>query len=103
MRKLVRTRNGVGQLETITGNRVTVVFEINEYRNVIGAASHDDPNATIEGLGCFEGTIRSQDDSALPFEREALTLHFPNGERLKVLRTSGLGAALDVRGTGGLF
>ena len=104
MRKLVHNHKGVGQLEIGAGQQpIIVAYDINEYRDVISAASSDDPRATIEGLGSFQGTIRARDGSPLPFGRPDLTLHLGDGRRLGVLLTGVAGAIFDVLGTGGFF
>lgn len=82
----------------------TVTYDIGEYREMIGAATHDDPNASLEGLGSLQGVVQTRDGSSLPFGRDALTLHLGDGRRLRVFCTrSAGGSSAEVRGTGGLF
>lgn len=102
-KRFVRERTGTGKLESPNGQFKTVVYEINEYRQEISAASHDDPHATLSGNGSFEGTISSDDGSSLPLpDKQILCLHFANGQRLKVLFTEWKGASSAVVGTGGI-
>ncbi len=93
MEKLVHKHNGVGQLEVDgTESRSIVTYAINEYVDVISAASFDDPSATIEGPGSFKGIINTRDGSRLPFEPHPLTLHLGDGRRLNVVLSNVTGA-----------
>lgn len=101
-KKLLHRHSGVGQIETGSGKLTNVSYEITEYGDVISAASHDDPNATIEGLKSFQGWIETKDASMLPSEKMFL-LYLANGKRLKILPTLSTGSHADVVGSGGLF
>jgi len=99
---LIHRHQGVGQIEAASGKLTVVTYDIGEYQDIISAASHDDPHATIEGLKSFEGAIATRDGSMLPFE-PALALHLGDGRRLNVLPTSNQGPGAEVRGSGGFY
>ncbi len=102
MRKLIHRYSGIGQIETGSAP-LSVSYELSEYREMIPAGTFENPNATIEGLGSIEGTLRTQDESPLPFSRSDLILHLANTRRLKIIVTSAAGASARVTGSGGFF
>ncbi len=104
MLRLKHKHEGVGRLELQDSRSLTkVAYNIGEYCDVLSTASFHDPDATIEGLTSFRGTIRAKDGSLLPFVRDAITLHLGDGRRLNVLLTETNGSEATVQGTGGFF
>jgi len=104
MRKQINAYEGTGQLELENSTRETVHYEIDEYQDVLSAASHDNPRATIGGIKSFTCSLaRTRNAPFLSLSGKPVTLHLEDGRKLRLLISGTRGNTISVTVTGGFF